>query len=97
MKDQNGKVVFSKTKEYALYDLHYPEYNKEGYLGLNDWDITAMYRTNFGVEPFEEDVQKFVIPLPAGTKAADIEASFRFIYEKGKEAVWNKATKRVEF
>ncbi|NOZ70037.1 MAG: hypothetical protein GXP46_12530 [Deferribacteres bacterium] len=56
-----------------------------------------MYRSNFGVEPFEEDIQKFVIPLPAGTKAADIEASFRFIYEKGKEAVWKKATKRVEF
>ncbi len=97
VKDQDGKVVFSETKEYALYDLHYPEYNKEGYLGLNDWDITAMYRSNFGVEPFEVDSKKYVIPLPEGTKAVDIKASFRFLYEKDKEAVWNSVTKRLEF
>ncbi len=97
MKDQNGNVVFSKVKEYALYDMHYAEHNKEGYLGLNDWDITSMYRSNFGIEPFETDSQTFIIPLPEGTKSVDIKASFRFIYEKDKEAVWNSVTKKVEF
>ena len=96
VKDQNGKIVFSKEKEYALYDLHFAQ-NKEGYLGLNDWDITSMYRSNFGVEPFETDSQTFIIPLPEGTKSVDIKASFRFLYEKDKEAIWTSVTKKIEF
>ena len=96
VKDQDGKVVFSKDKEYGIYDLHY-EQNKEGYLGLNDWDITSMYRSNFALEPFETDSQTFIIPLPEGTKSVDIEAKFRFLYEKDQESVWSTATKKIEF
>ena len=67
VKDQNGKKVFSRQKEYAVYDFHFME-NKEGYLGLNNWDITAMDHVNLGIEPMETDSQTFVIPLTENTK-----------------------------
>lgn len=96
IKDQDGKEVFSKTKEYAVYDLHF-EHNKEGYLGLNDWDITAMDHIDLSLEPGKPDSQTFVIPLAEGTKSVDVEATFKYIYEEGKTATIHKATKRVDF
>ncbi len=96
VKDQDGKVVFSKNKVYAVYDLHFEEH-KEGYLGLSNFDITAQKHHNFGIEPHETDSQTFVIPLKEGTKSVDIEAAFSYIYEKGKSSVIKKANKKVEF
>lgn len=96
VKDQDGKVVFSKTKEYVLYDLHLPQ-NKEGWMGFNDWDLTAMTHINLGLEPLETDSLTFVVPLKAGTKSVDIEAAYRFIYEGNDTAVWQSASKKIEF
>jgi hypothetical protein len=96
VKDQNGKVVFSETKEYEVYDLHLPQ-NKDGWLGFDDWDLTAMTHINLGLEPFETDSQTFVVPLNADTTSADIEASFIFNYEEGDSAVIDKVSKKIEF
>ena len=96
VKDQDGKVVFSRNKIYGVYDLHLPD-NKEGYLGLNDWDITAMKHFDLGIEPHETDSHTFVIRLKEGTKSADVEASFSYIYEKGKTATIKKVNQKVEF
>lgn len=96
VKDQNGKVVYTRTKEYAIYDLHF-ENQPDGYKGLNEWDITKMTRFNEGFGPGETDSNTFIIPLPEGTKSVDIEAKFRFLYEKGEEAIWNSVTKKIEF
>ncbi len=96
VKDQDGKVVFSKNKEYGVYDFHFAE-NKEGYLGLNNWDITAMTHFDLGIEPHETDSNTFVIPLKEGTKSAEVEAVFSYLYEPGKSAVINKATQKVDF
>lgn len=95
-KDQDGKVVFSNTKEYTLYDLHLPQ-NKEGWMGFNDWDLTAMTHIDMGLKPLETDSLTFVVPLKTGTKSVDIDAAFRFFYEKDDSAVWQNATKKIEF
>ncbi len=96
VKDQDGKVVFSKNKEYGVYDFHFAE-NKEGYLGLNNWDITAMTHFDLGIEPHETDSNTFVIPLNENTKSAEIEAAFSYVYEKGKSVVISKTTQKVDF
>lgn len=96
VKDQDGKEVFSKQKEYYIYDFHFAE-NKEGYLGLDHWDITAMDHVKSGIEPLETDSQTFVIPLTVDTKSVDVEASFTYMYEPGKTATVHKATQKVDF
>lgn len=96
MKDQSGKQVFSKTREYEVYDFHFSN-NKEGYLGLNNWDITAMDHVYDALEPGQTESFTYVVPLTEGTKAVDIEAVFKYIYDKGTTAEVQKAVKKVEF
>lgn len=96
VKDQNGKVIFTKTEDYEVYDLHLPD-NKDGWMGFDDWDLTAMTHINLGLEPFETDSKTFVVPLKKDTTVADIEASFIFHYEEGDSAVISKVNKKVEF
>ncbi|RJQ55036.1 MAG: hypothetical protein C4526_04365 [Nitrospiraceae bacterium] len=96
VKDQDGKVLFSETKNYEVYDLHLPS-NKEGWMGFNDWDLTAMTHINLGLEPLKTDSLTFVVPLKADTKSATVEATYKFIYEEGDTADWKKVSKKVEF
>lgn len=95
-KDQDGKVVFTKTREFEVYDLHLPD-NKEGYLGLNDWDITAMSHVYDALEPFQTESLTKVVPLTEGTKSVTIEATFRYIYNKDMSADITSASKKIEF
>ncbi|MBI4697747.1 MAG: hypothetical protein HY758_02210 [Nitrospirae bacterium] len=96
MKDQNGKQVFSKTREYEVYDFHF-EHNKEGYLGLNNWDITAMDHIYDALEPGQPESFTYVVPLAAGTKSVTIEATYRYVYDKDLKADIQQASKKVEF
>ncbi len=96
VKDQDGKVIFSKTEDYEVYDLHLPQ-NKDGWLGFDDWDITAMTHINLGLEPFETDSRTYVVPLNSNTKAVDVEASFMFHYEEDQSKAWETVKKKVEF
>ena len=96
VKDQNGSVLFTERKLYEVYDLHLPS-NKDGYLGFDDWDLTAMTHINLGLEPFETDSVTRVIPLKEDTKSVSVEASFIFIYEKGDEGVIKKEVKTIDF
>ena len=96
VKDQNGKVLFTDRKEYNVYDQHLPS-NKDGWLGFDDWDLTAMTHINLSLEPLETDTRKFVVPLNADTTSATIEASFIFDYEEGDSAVIDTVSKKIEF
>jgi hypothetical protein len=96
VKDQDGKEVFSKQKEYGVYDLHFTE-NKEGYIGLNDWDITAMDHVDLGLHPLETDSSTFVIPLSGDTKSVDVKASFSYNYEEGRSMSIHTVTEKVDF
>ncbi len=96
VKDQDGKEVFSNIKTYEVYDFHFA-HNKQGYLGLNDWDITAMDHVNLGLEPHETDSNTFVVPLKEGTKSVTVDAVFKYVYEPGESAVINSASKKVDF
>jgi len=95
VKDQNGNVLFNETRKYEVYDLHLPS-NKNGWLGFDDWDITAMTHINLGLEPFESDAHTFVVPLKKETSSVNVEASFVF-HEEEKSIPWKKITKKVEF
>lgn len=96
VKDQNGKVLFSKTKEYEVHDLHLPQ-NKDGWMGFDDWDLTAMTHINLGLKPFQTDSLTFVVPLKADTKSAEVEATYKFIYEENDMQDWKKVSKKVDF
>ena len=96
VKDQDGKEVFSRNEEYGVYDLHF-EHNKEGWIGLNDWDITAMDHIDLGLEPGKIESYTFVIPLKGDTKSVDIDATFSYIYEEGQKTAIQTVTKKIEF
>jgi hypothetical protein len=96
VKDQNSKVVFSRKKAYEVPNLHF-QHNKEGYLGLNHWDITAMDHVALGIKPHETDSLISVIPLMEDTKSVYVEAVFKFFYEEGHEAVIHREVTKVEF
>jgi hypothetical protein len=94
--DQDGRELFFKDKIYAAYNLHLPN-NSEGYLGLNDWDITAMNRIDLGIDPGDTDSNTYVLPLMEDTTSIVIEAVFKYLYEEGVETVIHKETKKIEF
>lgn len=96
VKDQTGKQIFSKQKEYAVYNFHFAE-NKEGYRGFNDWDITAKTQLDLGLKPGKTDSQIFVLPLKKDTKSVSIEAVFSYVYEEGKKTPIHTVIKKVEF
>lgn len=115
MKDQDGKVVFTKiAKEYEVNDFYFKNNTKgetitdpktgvtttlpkEGYLGLNNWDITAMDHVYDALEPGQTDSFTFAIPLTADTKSATVEATFKYIYDKDSTASISTVSKKVEF
>ena len=80
---------------FGVYDLHLTE-NKEGYLGLNDWDITAMKHFDLGIEPHHTDSDIVILRLEKGTKRVDVELTFTYHYWEGGSAVIKKVTKEVE-
>ena len=97
VKDQNNKVLFTERKLYEVHDLHLPS-NKDGWMGFDDWDLTAMtHITDLALEPFQTDSIFRVIPLKEDTKSVTVEAAYLFIYEEGDEGVIKKETKMIEF
>lgn len=66
-------------------------------MGFDDWDLTAMTHVNLGLEPLETDSLTFVVPLNADTKSAEVEATFKFIYDANDTQEWKKVSKKVEF
>lgn len=96
VKDQDGKTLFSRTKVYEVRSLHF-RHNKEGYLGLDYWDITAMDQVDLGIRPHQTDTSSFIIPLPEDTASVEVEAVFNFIYEKGRSAVIHRKIEKVKF
>jgi hypothetical protein len=96
VKDQDGKVVFSRKKVYEVHNLHF-EHNKTGYLGLDHWDITATDQIDLGIKPHETDSLISVIPLSEDTKSVEIEAIFKFLYEEGVESLIHQKIEEIQF
>lgn len=94
--DQNGNELFSNDKIYGVYNLHLPQ-NREGYLGLNDWDITAMSSLNLGIDPGDTDSNTYVAPLNENTTSVVIDVVFKYLYEEGVSAVIHKESRKIEF
>ena len=100
MKDQDGNVVFSKTHEYKVGDYYVKEADpalKDGPIMVANWWFDRQVHIHEGIEPGETDSRTIVVPLKKGIKSVIVEASYRFIYEEGNEAVWQKVSKKVEF
>ncbi len=96
VKDQDGKVLLTKKKVFAVYDVHL-ETNKEGYLGMSNYDITAQHHIDLGLEPHHTESITDVLPLPVGTKSATVEANFNYDYEATDSAVIKTVSKTVQF
>lgn len=98
VKDQDGKVVLSKTRDYTVYDLYILALDpKPEEVVLQNWRFDRQQHIHLGLEPGETDSNTYVLPLEEGTKSVEVEAAFRFIYEKDKEAVWQKSSKKIDF
>jgi hypothetical protein len=96
VKDDKGNVVFSRNEIFEVYDLHMPT-DKEGWMGLNDWDITAMTHVNLGLEPNHTESYTNVVPLAPGTTSVTVEAAYSYLYEEGVSAVIKSVSKTVNF
>ena len=96
VKDQDGKVLLTKKKVFAVYDVHLAD-NKEGWLGMSNYDITAQHHINLGIEPHHTESITDVLPLPVGTKSATVEANFNYDYEATHSEVIKTASKTVQF
>ncbi len=96
VKDQDGKVLVTKKKVFAVYDVHLAD-NKEGWLGMSNYDITAQHHINLGIEPHHVESITDVVPLPVGTKAATVEANFNYDYEATHSEVIKTVSKTVQF
>lgn len=94
--DQDGNVLFTDKKDYGVYDLHLPS-NRDGWLGFDDWDITAMTHIDLGIEPHQSDSNTYVVPLKEDTKSVTVQADFVFNYEPGQSGVINSASKQIVF
>ena len=100
VKDQDGNVVFSKTEDYIVNDFYVRDLDPKGKpeeVHLPQWRYDRQQHIHQGLEPKETKSYTFVAPLKEGTTSVDVEAAFRFIYEKDKETVWKKASKKVQF
>ena len=99
VKDQNGKVIYTKSKEYIVNDFYVKAVDPQAKnpIVLANWWFDRQVHLHEGIDPGEVDSITFVIPLEVGTKSVNVEAAFKFVYEKGKEAVWNSVSKKVEF
>ena len=99
MKDQDGNVIFSKTREYIVGDYYVKEADPEAEnpIMVANWWFDRQVHLHEGIEPGETDSRTFVVPLKKGVTSVDVEAAYRFIYEEGKEAVWQKVSRKVQF
>ena len=96
VKDDKGNVVFTRNEEFAVYDLHMPS-DKDGWMGLDDWDITAMTHIDLGLEPKHTESYTNVVPMAIGTKSATVEAAYSYIYEDGVTAIIKTVSSTVDF
>lgn len=95
VKDQNGKEVWKKVREYSLNDM-YLKVPGAKQVPLFMWDITAQEQIHDGIEPGEIDSNTYVIPLSMDTTSVTVDAYFKFLYEEGKEATIHQLTQKVD-
>ncbi len=96
VKDDKGNVVFTRNEVFEVYDLHMPD-DKDGWMGLDDWDITAMSHVDLGLNPKHTESYTNVVPLAIGTKSVTVEAAYSYIYEEGESAVIKSESTTVDF
>ncbi len=94
IKDQNGKAVFAREKEYTIGDYWF-EGGKQ--VPIKEWDITAMKHFDLGIKPHKPDVNTYIVHLPKGTKSVDVEANLIYEYTTGNRATMKKSTQKVDF
>ncbi|MBI5057647.1 MAG: hypothetical protein HZB61_13615 [Nitrospirae bacterium] len=98
VKDENGKVLYSKSEDYIVNDFYIKKADpSKDPIMVANWWFDRQVHLHEGIEPGEVKSTSFVVPLEKGAKSATVEAAFVFHYEKGKDATWNKATKKIEF
>jgi len=98
VKDQDGNVLFTNSKEYRLYDLYVKALDpKPEEVMLPIWRYDRQLHLHKGVEPFETDSEILVVPLKENTSSATVEVSFSFSPEDGQRILWDKKSKTINF
>jgi nitrate/TMAO reductase-like tetraheme cytochrome c subunit len=92
VKDWNGKEIFSRQKEYTVNDLYFKGGKK---VAMAEWDITATEHFNLGLKPNAPDKITYVIPVKGDAEFVDVEASFSYMYSRGKTFIIDKVVKHV--
>lgn len=93
VKDQDGKELFIRQKEYSVNDLYFKGGKQ---VAMAEWDVTATEHMDLGLRPLETDKNVFIIPLKAGTRSVEVEAVFRYLYSRDSSFTMQKVTKKVD-
>jgi hypothetical protein len=81
VKDQDGRMIFSKKKVYHVGDLYFKGGKK---VPMAEWDVTATEHFDLGLKSLETDAMTFLVPLNNKTKTVRVEANFRYLYSREK-------------
>lgn len=90
-KNEKGEKVFSEQKVYIQYGQ-----DVDGDMRIGAWQIKKF--TDFTLQPLEVRHEKFLIPLPEGTKAAEVEIVLKYNHPGAKiEIPIGTVTRKIEF
>ncbi len=92
VKDQDGKELFSRQKEYTVNDLYFKGGKK---VTMAEWDVTATEHFDLGLKPNVPDINTFIIPLKIDTAFVDVEVSVVYLYARDKTFTMDKVVQKV--
>ncbi|MBI4824964.1 MAG: hypothetical protein HY807_00880 [Nitrospirae bacterium] len=93
VKDQDGKELFTRQKEYSVNDLYFKGGKK---VAMAEWDITATEHMDLGLKPLETDKNIFIIPLETGTRFVEVEAVLKYLYTRDSSFTMKNVIRKVD-
>lgn len=90
-KNDKGEKVFSEQKVYIQYGQ-----DVDGDMRIGAWQIKKF--VDFTLQPLEVKRESFTIPVPEGTKSAEVEISLKYSHPGAKlEIPLYKVERKLEF
>ncbi len=92
VKDQDGKELFARQKEYTVNDLYFKGGKR---VAMAEWDVTATEHFDLGLKPNVPDINTFIIPLKIDTTSVDVEVRVIYLYERDKTFTLDKVVQKI--
>ncbi len=90
-KNEKGEKIFSEQRVYIQYGQ-----DVDGDMRTGAWQIKKF--ADFTLQPLEVRHEKFAIPLPEGTKAAEVEIVLKYNHPGARiEIPIGTVTRKIEF